>query len=978
MSQPLLKPIQPPLRETEHWFRTLAEATSTAIFVFAAGRLLYVNPGCEELTGYPSGEVVGTDPWAVVHPDFRELVRQRVEARLRGDEVPGRYEIKIVTKDGRERWVELTSAVMPVDGAGQGVLGTMVDITERKLAEVALRETNARLELAQRVAGVVTWEWDLITDSMVISPHAADLLDCRPEDLWTTGRELMAAVHGPDQERMVQALRQCLQEDRDFTVELRIACADGPLRWISQRGRALRDAGGVPARLIGVAHDTTTRRAGEERLRAIVEGTSSTTGADFLRSLVRHVAGALDTRFAFVSEVVEGDSARMRLRALWAGDGFGEVFEYDSTGTPCEGAFSRSLCYYPENAWRLFPDDPWLEEEQIESYIAVPLHDSEDRLLGHLGVMDVKPVDDDVPAISILKIFAARAAAEIERAFAEEALAQEKERAQVTLASIGDGVIRTDAEGRIDYLNPVAERLTGWTAAEALGEPVARVFQVIDEATDRPLPNTVERCLREGRVLEHTGYSLLMRRDGGEFVVRDSAAPIRDRHGRISGSVLVFKDVTQLRGMEREMIFLARHDPLTGLINRREFEKRLQDCLQTARDDGRHHTLFYLDLDEFKVVNDTCGHLAGDEMLKQLTALLHTQVRKVDTLARLGGDEFGVLLEDATLEEARELGERMLRAVRQFRFAWQERIFEIGVSIGLVPITPESQDLAEALSAADAACYVAKEGGRNRIHEYQPGDSAVAERYGEMQWIHRIHKAFAEHRFCLYRQVIEPLCGGRSGEPPMCEIFIRMLEEDGRISTPAAFIPAAERYHLITSIDRWVVHAAFVTLACGTLSHGDRTCFAINLSGQSLGDEFFLDYVLSEVEATGIPPERICFEITETAAVSNLTRAIHFISVLKDLGFRFVLDDFGSGLSSFAYLKDLQVDFLKIDGTFVRDMLESSVQRALVESIHQIGRLMGIQTIAESVENPELLEALREIGVDYAQGYGIGMPEPLI
>jgi EAL domain-containing protein (putative c-di-GMP-specific phosphodiesterase class I) len=285
--------------------------------------------------------------------------------------------------------------------------------------------------------------------------------------------------------------------------------------------------------------------------------------------------------------------------------------------------------------------------------------------------------------------------------------------------------------------------------------------------------------------------------------------------------------------------------------------------------------------------------------------------------------------------------------------------------------------MASVLSAADAACYVAKEGGRSRMHEYQPDDSALAERYGEMQWIYRIHKAFAEHRFLLYRQSIHPLQENGS-EPPLCEIFIRMIDEDGRIATPAAFIPAAERYHLIASIDRWVVHVAFVTLACGTLSHGDTTRFAINLSGQSVGDEAFLDYVLAEIEATGIAPGRIFFEITETAAVGNLAKATHFIRVLKELGFRFVLDDFGSGLSSFAYLQNLQVDFLKIDGAFVRDMTDNTVQRALVESIHQIGKVMGIRTIAESVEDLPTLDILREIGVNYAQGYGLSLPEPLI
>src|SRR6185295_13052102 len=504
-------------------------------------------------------------------------------ARLRGEPVPERYETRILTKDGHERWVELTAAVVELDDGGPAALATAVDITERRQAEIALRD-------------------------------------------------------------------------------------------------------------------------GEERLRAIVEGTSSTTGTDFLRSLVRHLAIALGMEYAFVSELADETMTRMRLLVLWEKDDYRDPFEYDLRGTPCEEVVGKQLSCRPSDVWRLFPEDRWIVQTRIESYIAVPLFDRGGRPLGHMAVMGTRPLAGDFPAMSILKIFGARAAAEIERKLAEEALAKEKELAQVTLASIGDGVIRTDAAGVIDYLNPVAERLTGWNAAEACGQPLTRIFKVIDEATGKALPNAVERCLAEGRVIEHAGYSMLVRRDGRESAIRESVAPLQDRQGRTTGSVLVFKDVTQLRGMEREMIYLARHDPLTGLINRREFEKRLQHCLDTAYQDAREHALFYLDLDEFKVVNDTCGHLAGDELLKQITSLLRSLVRKSDTLARLGGDEFGVLLEDATLEHARELGERLRSAVRQYRFGWQERIFEIGVSIGLVPITALSGDIARVLSAADAAC----------------------------------------------------------------------------------------------------------------------------------------------------------------------------------------------------------------------------------------------------------------------------------
>jgi diguanylate cyclase (GGDEF)-like protein/PAS domain S-box-containing protein len=576
-----------------------------------------------------------------------------------------------------------------------------------------------------------------------------------------------------------------------------------------------------------------------------------------------------------------------------------------------------------------------------------------------------------------------------ERRAAEEELYRENELAGETLAAIGDGVIRANLEGAVDYLNPMAERLTGWSSIEAVGRPVGEVFSLCDEVTRRPLAGPVERCLAENRLIESPPHAVLVRADGMEYSVRDSAAPIRDRDGRLVGAVLVFKDVTQLRGKEREMIYLASHDALTGLINRREFETRLKRALRSALGERRLHAMLYLDLDEFKVVNDTCGHLAGDELLKQVTALLRSRVRRIDSLARLGGDEFGVLLEDCPLAQARQIAEELRGTVREFRFRWKDQVFEIGVSIGLVPIDATSGDLASLLSAADAACYVAKEEGRNRVHEYEADDTLVAERFGEMQWIHRIHRAFEDRLFRLYYQPIQPL-GAKAFAPgsgqgaerereTLCEVLIRMLDDRGRVLSPAAFISAAERYHLIGAVDRWVVRTALRALAEAQRHDGSkRLLFAINLSGQSLSDEGFLDYVVGQLVESGVDSRRICFEITETAAISKLDGATRFIKVLKEMGCRFVLDDFGSGLSSFAYLRDLPVDFLKIDGEFIKNMVEDQVKRALVESINQIGHVIGVQTIAEWVENRATLDALKEIGVDYVQGYWIAKPQPLV
>ncbi|MES1243618.1 MAG: EAL domain-containing protein [Acidobacteriota bacterium] len=569
---------------------------------------------------------------------------------------------------------------------------------------------------------------------------------------------------------------------------------------------------------------------------------------------------------------------------------------------------------------------------------------------------------------------------ETDRQQAEEALHWEREKAQVTLASIGDGVIRTDANGRIDYLNPVAEKLTGWPSARALGRPVSEVFRVVDEVTRQPLPDPLQRCLAEGRIVESPGHALLLNGDGKEYSVRDTAAPIRDRRGNLLGAVLVFKDVTQLRSMEREMIYLASHDALTGLLNRREFEVRLKRAIRSARAEQSHHVLLFLDLDEFKIINDTCGHLVGDEMLKQITALLRSRVRRSDILARLGGDEFGVLLEDCPIDQARQIAEEIRTTVRDFRFCWKDQIFEVGVSTGFVPIRGDSGDLAQVMSAADAALYVAKDSGRNRVHEYEHDDTQVAERYGEMQWIHRIQRALEERRFRLFYQLIQPL--GASEAPNrelLCEIFLRMIDADGKVVEPTVFLSAAERYHLIGELDRWVIHTAFRALAEAQRREVSRpVLFAVNVSAQSLSDESFLAYVGEQIEESLVDPRRLCFEITETAAISKLDSAIRFISALKGKGCRFILDDFGSGLSSFAYLKDLSMDFLKIDGEFVQNMVEDRVKRAMVESINQIGHVMGLQTIAEWVENRQTLELLRELKVDFAQGYWLCRPQPLV
>jgi diguanylate cyclase (GGDEF)-like protein/PAS domain S-box-containing protein len=562
-----------------------------------------------------------------------------------------------------------------------------------------------------------------------------------------------------------------------------------------------------------------------------------------------------------------------------------------------------------------------------------------------------------------------------ERKLAELEVRAQKERAQVTLNSIADGVITTDNAGRVDYLNPVAEALTGWPLEEARGRPVGHVIVLRHDIEGHTLENPADVCLREGKVTDVGQHSVLVARDGHEVPIQDSAAPIRDTSGQLAGAVLVVHDVSKERQLRRQLAHHAAHDSLTGLINRREFEVRLESALESARA-GLSHVLLYIDLDQFKVVNDTCGHTAGDQLLKQVTTLIRSLVRASDTVSRLGGDEFGVLLEHCTLERAIEIADDMRAAIRDYRFVAKDAAFEIGASIGLVAIRKDSESIESLLSAADVACYSAKDLGRNRVHVYQHG--TAPERHAEMQWVSRVTRAIDEDRLELYFQPIVPV-GENPDRRGHYELLVRMRDEHGRMVPPNAFIPAAERYNVMPMVDRWVLTQALKSLAFRPEdgSSGDGYALAINLSGTSLNDDKFLEFVIAAIDEFRPMPGTICFEITETAAIARLGRAAHFMSELKVRGCEFSLDDFGNGLSSFSYLQNLPVDYIKIDGNFVRNISTNHVHQCMVDAIHRVGKAMGIRMIAEHVESRETLEILEGIGVEYVQGFHIAAPAPV-
>ncbi len=558
----------------------------------------------------------------------------------------------------------------------------------------------------------------------------------------------------------------------------------------------------------------------------------------------------------------------------------------------------------------------------------------------------------------------------------EEALFREKESAQITLQSIGDGVVTTDADCNVEYLNPVAEELTGWRVDDATGRPIDEIFRGFHEETCEPLENPLAVSIRRNRSIKTVRPTLLIRRDGNEIYIESTASPIRNDRGDVSGGVLVFHDVSEARELNRRLSYHASHDILTGLVNRREFENRLERALKSAKAQEASYTLCYLDLDQFKIVNDSCGHTAGDALLSQLGALLKAKIRWRDTLARLGGDEFGLLLESCSLEEAMRTADGLRESIREHKFTWDDRTFSLGVSIGIVPITQESEDVANLLSAADSACQAAKEAGRNRIYSYQDNDIDMLRRRREMQWAARINNALEENRFELFRQTIMPL--QTQNEGAHYELLLRMRDENGKLVSPDLFISAAERYGITPSIDRWVIRQAFRWLVSEADERERLSLCSINLSGQSLTDDNFLPYVVQQLQGSGLDATKICFEITETAAIASYAQASRFINALRELGCKFALDDFGTGLSSFGYLKHFPVDFLKIDGSFVKEILHDAIDREMVRSINEIGHLTGKQTIAEFAENKEIITMLRGIGVDYAQGYGVDEPSRVL
>jgi diguanylate cyclase (GGDEF)-like protein/PAS domain S-box-containing protein len=547
------------------------------------------------------------------------------------------------------------------------------------------------------------------------------------------------------------------------------------------------------------------------------------------------------------------------------------------------------------------------------------------------------------------------------------------------MQSLGEAIVTTDLEGHLVYMNPAAEQLLGVPSAQALGRLLEEVVGLVDENDRAQLADPIKEAVGAGNGGPHNlrrRAVLLSKASGEERAVELAASPLRNAGGELVGAVILMHDVTELRGLHRQMSYQATHDALTGLVNRLEFERRLDEAAEEARRGDATHMLCYLDLDRFKIINDTSGHLAGDSMLREVAKLLREAVRDSDTVARLGGDEFATLLVGCPLDKARQIADDVCRSIAAYRFVWHDRVFNIGVSIGLIEVGRESGSVEQLLAAADSACYVAKKEGAGRVSVYSARDEALARSTGEIEWLQKLQSALKDERFTLYYQPIVAAYGGETDGPSM-EVLLRMLDETGAEIAPLEFLAAAERYRLMSSVDRWVVSTTLSALSRNAFQLATDRSVAINISGQTLGDPLFLEFVVECLDRTGVSPDQVCFEITESAVIGNMDFARRFVGVLHGMGCKFTIDDFGSGVASFSSLKNLPLDYLKLDGSFMRNLPKDSVSQTMVTAMIKLARTLNFKIIAEQVEDIAALDVARKMGVDFVQGFVIARPARL-
>ncbi len=917
------------------------------------------NARWAEIIGYDLAEISPTtiETWLnAAHPDDLAESERKLLAHFAGETPSYECEARMRHKDGHWVWVLDRGRVFTwtEDGKPEWMFGTHMDVTSLKQQQEDLRKSREMLDRTNRVAGIGGWEVYPETGAIHWSDETCRIHGVEPGYVPTMQEAI--AFYAPEARPVITAaVERGVATGESWDLELPFIKAGGERIWVRAVG-TVDAAEGKPLRITGAFQDITGRVAQRQAIEEARERISVATedGGVGIWDL------EIDTgkiSWDGNASTIHGAQPTDPTLSGWLERVHPE--DRDRVGTAVENASTSTGTMDIE--YRVSLSDGRTGHVRASAHY---------RKIGQAGVKRLIGVCWDVTR---------------EREMARE-LAEQHELMRVTLDSIGDAVITTDTGGRILWLNPVAERMTGWRAEDAHGRPSSEVFDIVSEDTGNPAPDPIKTCLslRQTVGLDHN--TLLVARDGTRYGIEDSAAPIISADGDVLGAVLVFHDVSEQRRLSREMRYRATHDPLTGLLNRGEFDRRLEELTGRASappastpDDADTAppglVLLYIDLDQFKVVNDTCGHAAGDELLKQISAILKAAVEPA-AVARLGGDEFAVLLEDCPVETAFQLSKTLCATIGDYRFEAPQGRFRVGASVGLVSIGDETKSASAALKAADAACYAAKEAGRNRVHMWDSGDRTLVERSAQMRWATRIEQALDEDRFIIYGQRIDTLSTGDAGAQ-VVELLLRMVDADGRIIPPNAFFPAAERFSLASRIDDWMLARTLRLIGSDGLT-GFRGLICLNLSGQSIGDPDFhtrsLELLRKSRQAVR---DRLCIEITETAAIANMTAASDFIRKLRSMGVRVSLDDFGAGASSFGYLKQLSVDFLKIDGSYVRNLPSDALSEAAIRCFVEIAEIVGVKTIAEFIEDAPTLELLRDMQVDFGQGFHLHKPEPL-
>jgi diguanylate cyclase (GGDEF)-like protein/PAS domain S-box-containing protein len=975
MPQSPKESIPLPHQAAEMFCLMVQEIKECAIFLMdTRGIVTSWNRAAEVMKGYRADEVIGQH-LSLLYRD-EDKARGWADHNLGEAAKHGFYseETWRRKKDGSLFWAHIAlTGLRDEHNQLVGFSKVTMDLTRHKLLEQCLdeKEENRRIMTA---ANAGTWTWDAANRRLELSPALKQLLGYDAGGAGPDASDWRTLVDPQDVPAVCGRLRTMMtaMPAQPLTLEVRLCRQDGNCRWFFVRADWRRDIEGQ-GELSGVCVDIHDMRVlAEERERLLNE-------LQVMRLRFRAIIDQMPSG-VFVAEVPSGKLIYQNLKARRIfGTSLDEITTYHD--------YTRVDVRDPDGRRLLAHEFPLAEA--IITGQPVPARELVFHPPGaapryfRVGATPVQAEGDE----RRMAVAVANDIDDLKRM--QESLRAEKERAEVTLRAISNGVITTGLDGRIDSMNTAAERLTGWSQQQACGLPLDQVLQLDAEPAAEPADpaqpgpasapgmEPVLRCMRENRSVTSSVPAVLQSRSGGRHTIEYAAAPLQLPDNRTGGAVLVLNDVTESRGLLKNLSYQASHDVLTGLVNRREFGVRLQRALdRTAKAGVSDSALLYLDLDQFKIVNDTCGHAAGDDLLRQLSVAYGAHVRERDTLARIGGDEFALIVEHCTVEEAKVVANKLLETTRNFRYICNNQVFRLGVSIGLTPLDGGTTTMEEALRQADHACYIAKESGRNRVFLQHRGGAEIAQRRNDMYWVKRLGDAFRNDELQLYHQPIRALGGAGNGGLHY-EILLRMKDGSAGPVGPTSFLPAAERYDIMQEVDRWVLDRSLAWLA-GHPGHVDKLeLCTINLSQRALADPGFQQYAVGRIQAVGVPADKLCFEITETGAFANLQSTLSFVLALQQLGCRFALDDFGTGMASFAYLKQLPVNYVKIDGSFIQMMTSSTVDFEMVRFTNDISHIMGRRTIAEFVNDQDTLAKLTEIGVDYAQGFMLGEPQPL-